>query len=319
MWTFKEEEMEYHIPVLLKETIEGLNIHPDGTYVDCTVGGGGHSKEILKKLNKGRVIAIDTDAEALDAAKVNLAPWAGQIVFVHDNFHHLDAILKEAGIEKVQGLLMDLGVSSHQLDEGRRGFSFHQDAPLDMRMNQEEEIPTAKDIVNTYSQEDLTRIFYDYGEERWAKRIAEFIVKTRSKEEIESTDQLVNIIKASIPEKARQRKHPARKVFQALRIEVNHELQVLEETLQSAVDHLAPRGRICVITFHSLEDRIVKNQFKKMATDCLCPPELPVCVCGHRKEIQLVNRKPILAGPEEGKENPRARSAKLRIAEKLEG
>ena len=319
MWTFKEEEMEYHIPVLLKETIEGLNIHPDGTYVDCTVGGGGHSKEILKKLNKGRVIAIDKDAEALDAAKVNLAPWAGQIVFVHDNFHHLDAILKEAGIEKVQGLLMDLGVSSHQLDEGRRGFSFHQDAPLDMRMNQEEEIPTAKDIVNTYSQEDLTRIFYDYGEERWAKRIAEFIVKARSKEEIGSTDQLVNIIKASIPEKARQRKHPARKVFQALRIEVNHELQVLEETLQSAVDHLAPRGRICVITFHSLEDRIVKNQFKKMATDCLCPPELPVCICGHRKEIQLVNRKPILAGPEEGKGNPRARSAKLRIAEKLEG
>lgn len=311
--------MEYHIPVLLKETIEGLDIHPDGTYVDCTVGGGGHTKEILKRLDKGKVIAIDQDAEALDAAKVNLAPWTDRVLFVHENYSHLDAILTERGIDQVQGILMDLGVSSHQLDEGRRGFSFHQSAPLDMRMDQEAEIPTAKEIVNSYSEEDLTRIFYDYGEERWAKRIAEFIVEARSKEKIERTDQLVNIIKASIPKKARQNQHPARKVFQALRIEVNHELQVLEQTLQSAVDHLAPRGRICVITFHSLEDRIVKDQFKKMATDCLCPPELPVCVCGHRKEIKLVNRRPISAGAEEGMKNPRARSAKLRIAEKLEG
>lgn len=311
--------MDYHVPVLLKESIEGLHIHSDGIYVDCTVGGGGHSKEILKKLNKGKVIAIDRDIEALDAAKVNLAPWADRINFVHDNFNHLDAILKEQGVEKVQGILMDLGISSHQVDEGIRGFSYKKDAPLDMRMDQNADIPTAADIVNSYSKKDLTRIFYEYGGERWAKRIAEFIVKARSKEKIESTFQLVSIIKASIPKKARQNKHPAKKVFQALRIEVNNELQALDDTLQTAVDHLAPRGRICVITFHSLEDRIVKQQFKKMATDCICPPELPVCVCGHHKEIKLINRKPISAGEVERKNNPRSRSAKLRIAEKLEG
>lgn len=310
--------MEFqHIPVLLKETIEGLNIREDGTYVDCTVGGGGHSREIVKALTSGRLIAIDQDIEALDAAKANLAPWAERIRFVHANFKDLDLVLDRLSIKDVDGILMDIGVSSYQLDQGERGFSYHQEAKLDMRMDQEADIPTAADIIRTYSKEDLSRIIYEYGEDRWADRIAEFIVEARKNQAIESTGDLVDIIKRAVPKGARMDKHPARQVFQALRIEVNHELEVLDETLQKAVDHLKPGGRLCVIDFHSLEDRIVKNTFKRMASKCICPPELPVCICGHQKEVKWIHRKPVEASPEEAKANPRARSAKLRIVEKL--
>lgn len=306
-----------HQPVLLHETIQGLHIQPGGFYVDCTVGGGGHSKEICKAMNGGRLIAIDQDLEALDAAKVNLAPWAEQVRFVHDNFKNLDRILQEAGAERVDGILMDIGVSSYQFDEGTRGFSYHQEAPLDMRMDQTAQVPTARDIIARYSEQDLIRIFRTYGEERWASRIAQFIVAERKLEPIETTLDLVRIIKKAIPKAARMEKHPARKVFQALRIEVNQELTLLADSLQSACDHLKGGGRLCVIDFHSLEDRIVKQKFMEMAKNCICPPELPVCVCHHRAEIRLINRKPIEASPEEAKENPRARSAKLRIVEKL--
>ncbi len=310
--------MEFqHTPVLLQETLKGLRIQEDGTYVDCTVGGGGHSKEIVKALANGRLIAIDQDVEALDAAKVNLAPWAEHVRFVHANFKDLDHILDHLAIERVDGILMDIGVSSYQLDQGDRGFSYHQEAELDMRMDRSAEIPTAKDILRSYSKEDLSRIIYDYGEDRWADRIAEFIVQARKTRPIESTADLVDIIKRAVPKGARMDKHPARQVFQALRIEVNHELDVLEETLRKAVDRLDVGGRLCVIDFHSLEDRIVKKAFKKMAAGCICPPDFPVCVCGHRPEIQWINRKPIEASPEEAASNPRARSAKLRIVEKL--
>ncbi len=312
--------MEFkHIPVLLNESIEGLNIDENATYVDCTVGAGGHSKEILKRLTKGKLIAIDQDIEALDAAKANLAQWAGQVDFVHSNFNRLDEILREKNIDKVQGILMDIGVSSYQLDRDDRGFSYHAEAVLDMRMDAEAEIPTAADIINTYDQEALSRIFYEYGEERWSKRIAEFIVKERAETKIRTTGDLVEIIKKAVPKKARMDKHPARKVFQALRIEVNGELQALKTGLRQAVNNLSAGGRLCVIDFHSLEDRIVKELFKEMASDCICPPGLPVCICNHKKEVNLVNRKPIVPGEKEIRENPRARSAKLRIVEKLEG
>ena len=311
--------MEFkHVPVLLKESIEGLNIDENGIYVDCTVGAGGHSKEILKRLTKGKLIAIDQDVEALDAAKVNLAQWAGQVDFVHSNFSRLDEILREKNIDRVDGILMDIGVSSYQLDRDERGFSYHAEAQLDMRMDAEADIPTAADIVNTYDLEGLSRIFYEYGEERWSKRIAEFIVNERVNRNIKTTGDLVEIIKKAVPKKARMDKHPARKVFQALRIEVNGELKVLEDGLRQAVKNLAVGGRLCIIDFHSLEDRIVKELFKEMASDCICPPGLPVCICNHKKEVRLVNRKPIVPGEEEIINNPRARSAKLRIVEKLE-
>lgn len=310
--------MEFqHTPVLLQETLKGLNIQEDGTYVDCTVGGGGHSKEIVKALTSGRLIAIDQDVEALDAAKVNLAPWAEHVRFVHANFKDLDHILDDLSINRVEGILMDIGVSSYQLDQGERGFSYHQDAELDMRMDRSADIPTAKDILKTYSKEDLSRIIYEYGEDRWADRIAAFIVDARKNQPIENTADLVDIIKRAVPKGARLDKHPARQVFQALRIEVNHELDVLAESLQKAVNRLEVGGRLCVIDFHSLEDRIVKNAFKQMATGCICPPDFPVCVCGHHPEIKWINRKPIEASSEEAKSNPRARSAKLRIVEKL--
>ncbi|WP_053943233.1 16S rRNA (cytosine(1402)-N(4))-methyltransferase RsmH [Kallipyga gabonensis] len=310
--------MEFqHTPVLLQETLKGLNIQGDGTYVDCTVGGGGHSKEIVKALTSGRLIAIDQDVEALDAAKVNLAPWAEHVRFVHANFKDLDHILVDLSINRVEGILMDIGVSSYQLDQGERGFSYHQDAELDMRMDRSADIPTAKDILKTYSKEDLSRIIYEYGEDRWADRIATFIVEARKNRPIENTADLVDIIKRAVPKGARLDKHPARQVFQALRIEVNHELDVLAESLQKAVNRLEVGGRLCVIDFHSLEDRIVKNAFKQMATGCICPPDFPVCVCGHHPEIKWINRKPIEASSEEAKSNPRARSAKLRIVEKL--
>lgn len=313
--------MEFqHIPVLFQETMEGLNIRENGIYVDCTVGGGGHSAGILERLKGGRLIAIDQDRDALEAAKDRLREDPDRVTFIHDNFSHLDSILETCHISNVDGILMDIGVSSHQLDDGARGFSYHENAPLDMRMDQKADIPTAADIVNRYSQEELTEIFYRYGEERWAKRIAEFIVMGRNAQPLETTFDLVTLIKKAIPKKVRmQDKHPAKRVFQALRIEVNHELDVLSHTLDIAVDHLSPRGRLCVISFHSLEDRIVKNKFRELQKGCTCPPELPVCVCGNSSKVRIITNRPIQAQEEELRENPRARSAKLRIAEKREG
>ncbi len=307
-----------HIPVLLKETIDGLNINPDGIYVDCTVGGGGHSEEIVKRLNYGRLIAIDQDEEALEASRIRLRPWEKQITFIHGNFADLEDILEALSISQVDGILMDIGVSSHQLDEGERGFSYHEDAILDMRMDQKSDVATARDIVNSYSVEELSQVFWDYGEERWGKRIAEFIVENRQEHTIETTLDLVEVIKKAIPKKVRmQDKHPARRVFQALRIEVNQELQVLEKVLTASIKALAKRGRLCVISFHSLEDRIVKNKLREAATGCICPPDFPVCVCGHVAEVKLINRKPITATEDELEVNTRSRSAKLRVVEKI--
>ena len=307
----------YHRPVLLEETINGLNIKADGIYVDCTVGGGGHSKEILKKLNSsGRLIAIDQDEEALKEAQENLFEYGDQVTFVKSNYSHLDSILDSLGLDKVDGILMDIGVSSHQLDEESRGFSYRFDAPLDMRMDLDSDL-TAKYIVNNYSQEDLEYILWNYGEEKWGKRIAEFIVEARQDKEIETTFDLVEILKNAIPKKARLNKHPGKKTFQALRIEVNKELDVLENTIDVAVDKLNRNGRLAIITFHSLEDRIVKNKFKDLAKGCVCPPDFPVCVCNKVREIKIINRKPITASEEELEVNNRAKPAKLRIGLKL--
>lgn len=311
--------MEFkHIPVLLKECLEGLDIKEDGTYLDATIGGGGHSYEIIKRLGTGLLVGMDQDEEALKAAAEKLSPYKDKLILIHNNFSNMDQSLKDIGIEKLDGVLMDIGVSSYQLDNPERGFSYHEEGLLDMRMNCNAEVPTAADIVNNYSQEDLTDIFYKYGEERWSKRIAEFIVDRRRTKKLETSFDLVEVIKKAIPKKVRmQDKHPARRVFQALRIEVNGELDRLESGLRQAVDHLKPTGRLCVISFHSLEDRIVKNTFKEMATDCICPPGLPVCSCNHKKEVLLINKRPICAMEEELALNPRARSAKLRIVEKI--
>lgn len=312
--------MEFeHIPVLLNETIDGMCVKPDGTYVDCTVGGGGHSKEIAKKLGKdGILIGIDQDEEALEKASLTLKEFGDRIRLVHSNFRRLSEVLDAQGIDAVDGILMDIGVSSHQLDEEERGFSYQGSAPLDMRMDPSADVPTAADIVNHYDADRLTAILWQYGEENWAKRIAEFIIVEREKEPIETTDQLVEVIKKAIPKKVRMEgKHPAKRTFQALRIEVNHELDVLEETLEVAVDHLKPGGRLLVITFHSLEDRIVKNAMKDMAKGCTCPPDFPVCVCGKKPKVRLVTRKPIVASKVELETNRRAHSAKLRIAERI--
>jgi len=307
----------YHRPVLLEETIDGLNIKADGIYVDCTVGGGGHSKEILKKLNSsGRLIAIDQDEEALKEAQENLKEFGDQVTFVKSNYSHLDAILDSLDVDKVDGILMDIGVSSHQLDEESRGFSYRFDAPLDMRMDQDSEL-TAQYIVNHYSQEDLEYILWNYGEEKWGKRIAEFIVEARGEKEIETTFELVEILKNAIPKKARLNKHPGKKTFQALRIEVNKELDVLQNTIDLAVSRLNRNGRLAIITFHSLEDRIVKNKYKELAKGCVCPPDFPVCVCNKVREIKIINRKPITATEEELEVNNRAKPAKLRIGLKL--
>lgn len=306
-----------HIPVLLEETIEGLNIKENGIYVDCTLGGGGHSLEILKHLGpKGRLIAIDQDEEALLAAQERLKDYKDQIYFIKSNFAYLDSILESLSIDKVDGVLMDIGVSSYQLDESERGFSYHQDAPLDMRMDQTAEI-SAYDVVNTYSKEELEVIFWNYGEEKWGRRIAEFIVDQRREKPVETTLELVEIIKKAIPKKIRmQGKHPARRVFQALRIEVNKELDVLESTISVAVDRLKPKGRLAIITFHSIEDRIVKSRFNEYAKGCTCPPEFPICVCDKKQEVKILNRKPITASEEELLSNHRAASAKLRVCEK---
>lgn len=311
--------MEFnHEPVLLKETIDALNIKENGIYVDCTVGGAGHSIEILRHMGpNGKLVAIDQDQDALIHATEVLKEYKNRVFFIKCNYAYLGKILDELGIDFVDGVLMDIGVSSYQLDEGERGFSYHQDAELDMRMNQDSEF-TARDIVNTYSKEDLENIFWNYGEEKWGMRIAEFIVNERQEKEIITTFDLVDVIKKAIPKKVRMEgKHPAKKIFQALRIEVNKELDVLETGIHSAVDRLKKGGRLAIITFHSLEDRIVKSNFKDLSKGCSCPPELPICVCNKKEQVKVINKKPIVASEDELKSNNRSRSAKLRVCEKL--
>lgn len=311
--------MEFkHVSVLLEETVEMLLPQQGKLFVDCTMGGAGHSRYLLEKsAPAGRLIAIDQDADACMEGKKRLAEFADRVEIVQSNFSALKTILAERNISGVDGIMMDLGVSSYQLDNKDRGFSYMQDAPLDMRMNANQG-KTAADILNQYSEDELNNIFWLYGEERWSRRIAKFIVDERMHAPLETTGQLVTLIKKAIPAGARQEdQHPAKRCFQALRIAVNNELGVLEKVLPDAIACLNPGGRICVISFHSLEDRIVKNIFKELAKGCTCPPQLPVCVCGKKPQIKVISKKPILPSEQEVLENPRARSAKLRVAEKF--
>ncbi|HOQ16550.1 MAG TPA: 16S rRNA (cytosine(1402)-N(4))-methyltransferase RsmH [Defluviitaleaceae bacterium] len=308
----------HHISVLLEETIEGLNIDPSGIYVDGTMGGAGHSYEICKHLNEyGRFIGIDRDIDAIKASEIKLKSQFKNVDLVHDNFSNIKKILIDLGLSSINGMLLDLGVSSYQLDTPDRGFSYMHNAPLDMRMDRNQAL-TAREIVNEYSQKRLEEIIKEYGEERWAKRIAEFIVNERKKAPISTTFELVDIIKKAIPQGARKEgPHPAKRTFQAIRIEVNGELKILEQSIKDIVDVLAPKGRLCIITFHSLEDRIVKKSFKALENPCTCPPDFPICVCGKKAMARVISRKPILPSPQEIEKNPRSRSAKLRILEKL--
>ena len=307
----------HHVSVLLEECIEGLNIKPDGIYVDGTLGGAGHSSRIAEKLTTGRLIGIDRDPVALKAAGERLAPFGDRVALVHSNFSEMDSALESLGITGVDGILLDLGVSSPQLDDGQRGFSYMVDAPLDMRMNGQDSLD-AKQIVNHWSYEELKQILYDYGEERFAPRIAAAICKRREERKIETTLELVDIIRGAMPASAlREKQHPAKRSFQAIRIAVNDELGSVERVMQKAIPCLNPGGRLAVITFHSLEDRIVKQAMAEAAKGCTCPREFPVCVCGKKPQVKLITRKPIVSGEEELERNPRARSAKLRICEKL--
>ena len=310
--------MEYtHQPVLLNECIQGLAIRPEGVYVDGTLGRAGHSREIAKRLTTGRLLCIDRDQAAIDAAEERLAPWRDRVTLIHSNFDRLGDILREEGIAGVDGMLFDLGVSSPQLDDPSRGFSYMQDAPLDMRMDASAPL-TAREVVNGWSYEELRRILFDYGEERYAPAIAKAICRRREERPVETTLELVEVIKSAMPSAAlREKQHPAKRSFQAIRIAVNGELDALPPMLKSAVDGLNPGGRLAVITFHSLEDRIVKTAMQAAAKGCTCPPEFPVCVCGKKPRVTVLTRKPIVSGPAELAENPRARSAKLRVAEKL--
>ena len=306
-----------HRPVLLDECIEALNIKPEGTYLDGTLGRAGHSLEIVRRLTTGRLICIDRDDAAIQAAKVKLADHTDKVTLVHGNFHHLDKLLDDLGNPPIDGMLFDLGVSSPQLDDPARGFSYMHDAPLDMRMDRSAPL-TAAEVVNVWSQEELNRILWQYGEERYASRIAGAIVRRRTEAPIETTLQLVDIIKGAMPAQAlREKQHPAKRSFQAIRIAVNDELSAVDEMMRAAVPHLAPGGRLAVISFHSLEDRIVKTAMATMVNPCTCPPDFPVCICGKTPQIKLVSRKPIVSGKAELEYNPRARSAKLRVAEKL--
>ena len=307
-----------HIPVLYQETIEGLNIKPTGIYVDGTLGGGGHTSGILERLSEGgRVIGIDQDMDAITHTGSKLSGFKDKLTIVHSNYRYFDRILDELGIDKVDGVLLDLGVSSYQLDNAERGFSYRYDAPLDMRMDQSRDL-TAADIVNGYSEHDLTRILREYGEEKCASSIARNIVKARSVKPVETTLKLSEIISNSIPAKLRRTGgHPAKRTFQAIRIELNEELTVLRESLDSMIDRLNPGGRLCVITFHSLEDRIVKQIFKTNENPCTCPPNFPVCVCGKKPKGHIVGRKPVVAGEEELAVNSRSQSAKLRVFERV--
>ena len=308
--------MAGHKSVLLEECIENLNIRPDGIYVDGTLGLGGHSQEIVKRLSTGRLIAIDRDETAIERSKERLAAWSDRITFVHDNFRHLGDILDGLGIDTVDGILLDLGVSSPQLDEGERGFSYMADAPLDMRMDRSESL-TAGEVVNRWSEGELTRILRDYGEERYAGRIARRIVSERECRPIATTLELVDVIKSAMPAAAlREKQHPAKRSFQAIRIAVNDELEAEREALLTAMDRLRPGGRLCVISFHSLEDRIVKTSIRERENGCTCPKDFPVCVCGFEKTMETVCR-PITAGEEELRANPRSRSARLRVAQRI--
>lgn len=311
--------MEFkHTSVLFDECIDNLNIKPDGVYVDGTLGGGGHASGICEKLSeKGILIGIDRDQDALNAAKDRLENFTCRKYFVKSNYSNIKAILEDLGIKEIDGALLDLGVSSFQLDNFERGFSYMQDAPLDMRMNSDDST-TAEEIVNTYSAKELTDIIRKYGEERWASRISEFIVKARKDKRLETTFELVDAIKAAIPAAARRDgPHPAKRTFQAIRIEVNDELGQLERAVDEFCDVLAKGGRLCIITFHSLEDRIVKDIFNLRADPCKCPKEFPMCVCGKTADIKKISKKPIIASKEELEKNPRARSAKLRVAQKI--
>ena len=311
--------MEFqHKSVLLQECIDALNIRPDGIYLDGTLGGAGHYSQIARRLTEGgRLIGVDRDRTALAAAKERLAPYADRVTLVHSNFAEIDAILDSLGIPAVDGMLFDLGVSSPQLDDASRGFSYMADAPLDMRMDKDDAL-TAGEVVNTWPQGELRRILYDYGEERYAPQIAAAICRAREKAPVETTLELVDIIRSAMPAQAlREKQHPAKRSFQAIRIAVNDELGAVSRMMQAAVGRLNPGGRLAVITFHSLEDRIVKSEMQQAARGCTCPPEFPVCVSGKKPLVKLVTRKPIVSGPAELEENPRARSAKLRVAEKL--
>lgn len=307
----------HHVSVLLEECIEGLDIKPDGIYVDGTLGGAGHSSRIAAKLSTGRLIGIDRDPVALKAAGKRLEPWADRVTLVHSNFCEIASVLDDLGIEAVDGILLDLGVSSPQLDDGQRGFSYMADAPLDMRMNNED-VLTADTVVNTWSYEELKRILYDYGEERYAPQIASHICRRRETAPIRTTLELVDVIRSAMPPAAlREKQHPAKRTFQAIRIAVNDELGSVEKVMADAIPRLAPGGRLAVITFHSLEDRIVKTAMANASKGCTCPPSFPVCVCGKKPKVKLISRKPIVSGDEELERNPRARSAKLRICEKI--
>ncbi len=307
----------HHVSVLLEETVSRVLTDPHGIYVDGTLGGGGHSLALSEKLaSDAMLVGFDRDEEAIAAAKERLADASCRFLAIHENFSRIGEILDEKGIGPVSGFLFDLGVSSYQLDEAERGFSYMQEGRLDMRMDRRN-LFSAYDVVNGYSAEELERVIRDYGEERWAKRIAEFIVKAAAEKHLETTTELVRVIKAAIPAGAREEgPHPAKRTFQAIRIEVNGELRILEKTMRDCVRHLRPGGRLAVITFHSLEDRIIKNVFRDMARDCICPPDLPVCLCGHRKEVRMVG-KAIRPTAAEVSENPRSRSATLRVVEKL--
>ncbi len=307
----------HHVSVLLDECIEALNIKPDGIYVDGTLGGAGHSYHIAEKLTTGRLIGIDRDPVALAAAGKRLEPFGDRVTLVHSNFCRMAQVLEELGIPGVDGILLDLGVSSPQLDDGARGFSYMADAPLDMRMDAGDAL-TAHTVVNTWSQEELKRILYDYGEERYAPAIAAAIVRRRETAPIETTLELVDVIRSAMPAAAlREKQHPAKRSFQAIRIAVNDELNSVSKAMETMIPKLNPGGRLAVITFHSLEDRIVKSAMAAGAKGCICPPEFPVCVCGRKPQVKLLTRKPIVSGNEELDRNPRARSAKLRVCEKL--
>jgi 16S rRNA (cytosine1402-N4)-methyltransferase len=310
--------MEYtHKPVLLEECLDGLNIRPGGVYLDGTLGRAGHSLEIVKRLAAGRLIAIDRDKAALDAAPARFGEYLDRVTLVQGSFGGLAGILASLNVGGVDGMLFDLGVSSPQLDDGSRGFSYLQDAPLDMRMDQSAPL-TARDVVNGWSQEELKRVLWQYGEERYAGPIAAAIVRERGNAPIETTGQLAELIRSAMPAKAcREKQHPAKRSFQAIRIAVNDELGELERLLECALEALNPGGRLAIISFHSLEDRLVKTAYARWARGCTCPPDFPVCVCGKTPRVKLVGRRPITAGEEELKENPRARSAKLRLAERL--
>ena len=308
----------YHQPVLLNEVVEGLEIQAGWDLVDGTVGGGGHSYYMLKKSSpEGRLMGIDRDMEALAAAEKRLQEYGDRVTFIHDDFKNIKKIFYMKGWTKVHGALIDLGVSSFQIDNRLRGFSYMQDGPLDMRMNTQD-VTTARELVNNASREELARIIKEYGEERWAARIADFIAKYREEREIATTQQLVSIIEKAIPRKAREvNSHLAKRTFQALRIATNKELEDLEEAIKDFVDILHPGGRLAIISFHSLEDRIVKNTFKGLASTCVCPPKLPVCICNKKPKVKIVNKKSITASEKDLRENSRAKSARLRIAEKL--